>query len=212
MAYSDTDDIVSALLNGVVEQLDVPEDLLALADQVYDEIGIYLSSNLPDGLDWLFYPQGSARTGTGVRPADEWDIDAVAEVDIRKENIEKTALKDHVGRALAGYATSRSGAGKLAPTGLTTGRRCWTLGYKGRFHVDVLPAVPNPQGLESSIWIADRPGQKFENVPWATSLQEMVQVRVRVGGGTWYKTPRTPYSPDLDFCLAERGWPIRSAA
>jgi len=30
--------------------------------------------------------------------------------------------------------------------------------------------------------------------------------------GTWYKTPRTPYSPDLDFCLAERGWPIRSAA
>jgi len=35
---------------------------------------------------------------------------------------------------------------------------------------------------------------------------------VGVGGGTRYKTPRTPYSPDQDFCLAERLWAISRRA
>lgn len=151
-------DLISQLLDGTVEQLDVPEHLLALADRIYDDIGLYLSDNLPGGRDWTFYSQGSGRLGTGVRPVgvEEWDIDAVAEADVAKEEIGKKELKDTVGEALGGYVLARADDEKLAPAGIEPGRRCWTLRYHGPFHVDVLPAVPNPEGAPSGIWITDR--------------------------------------------------------
>jgi len=39
-----------------------------------------------------------------------------------------------------------------------------------------------------------------------------VGVKSGVGGGTRYKNPRSPYGPDLDFCLSERSWTISRAA
>lgn len=41
---------------------------------------------------------------------------------------------------------------------------------------------------------------------------EGVRLARGVGGGTWYKYPRTLVLPDLDICLAERLWEVGVAA
>jgi hypothetical protein len=150
--------IIDELLTGAVDQLDLPAELQALAERIYEDIGLYLSDNLAGRQEWAFYPQGSARIGTGVPPdgSDEWDIDAVAEVDMDKESITQSQLKKLVGDALTRYAHDRADDARLAPAGIESGRRCWTLLYDGPFHVDVLPAVPNHDAPPTGIWLGDR--------------------------------------------------------
>jgi site-specific DNA recombinase len=41
---------------------------------------------------------------------------------------------------------------------------------------------------------------------------DLARVAGGVGGGTWYKTPRSVQVPEMDFCLAERLWAITPAA
>ena len=153
-------DLLADLLTGTAAQLDVPADLLALADEIYSDLGGYLSQNLPGERNWQFYPQGSARIGTSVYPtgADEWDVDTVAEVDLDKEATTQTSLKQMVGTALRDYVRARAEDPRLGPTGVEPGRRCWTLSYRHPFHVDVLPAVPNrdKDAPLTGIWLADR--------------------------------------------------------
>ena len=153
-------DFLTELLTGTAAQIDVPADLLALADAIYADLGGYLSENLPGERNWLFYPQGSARIGTSVYPTgpDEWDVDTVAEVDLDKAATTQAALKQMVGTALRDYMQARAGDPQLGPTGGDAGRRCWTLTYRHPFHVDVLPAVPNRDrdAPPTGIWLADR--------------------------------------------------------
>ncbi len=35
-------------------------------------------------------------------------------------------------------------------------KRCWTLFYRAAFHLDVLPAIPNPETLPSGILLTDK--------------------------------------------------------
>ncbi|MEZ5223773.1 MAG: nucleotidyltransferase [Ilumatobacteraceae bacterium] len=151
------DDAVSAILGGAVEQLDLPAEILRRADLLHADIGTYLSVSLPGTADWNFYSQGSARIGTGVRGPRgfEWDLDSVAEAAIDKDQIGKAELKQIVGDALRGYASSRADDDKLAPRSVDPGRRCWTLQYDG-FHIDVLPGVGSADGPPGAIWITDR--------------------------------------------------------
>jgi hypothetical protein len=151
------DDVVGAILGGAVEQLDLPAEILRRADLLHADIGAYLSLNLPGTADWNFYSQGSARIGTGVRPASdtEWDLDSVAEAALDKDQVGKAELKRIVGDALCGYARYRADEDKLAPRKVDDGRRCWTLHYDD-FHIDVLPSVGNTDGPPGAIWITDR--------------------------------------------------------
>jgi hypothetical protein len=153
-------DYVAQILTGTAAQLDIPAGLLQLADDIYADLSGYLTRALPGDNDWQFYPQGSAAIGTGVMPQgnDEWDIDAVAEVAIGKEDITQSDLKNAVGQALQDYATEKADDPRLGPTGIEPGRRCWTLSYRHPFHVDVLPAIPNrdKDAPPTGIWLADR--------------------------------------------------------
>lgn len=157
---TDTTDFASEVLAGAADQIDVPEHLLELADDIYRDIGGYLSDTLPGDRDWQFYPQGSARIGTSVYPTgtDEWDVDTVAQIDLAKEETTQAELKQAVGTALASYVRDRADDPRLGPTGVDPGRRCWTLTYTHPFHVDVLPAVPNfdEDASPDGIWLADR--------------------------------------------------------
>jgi hypothetical protein len=103
------------------------------------------------------YPQGSVRLGTVVRPRknDEYDLDTVAEYDIDTERITKERLKELVGDALTSYVDKHAGD-PGEPTNVNPGKRCWTLEFDEPFHMDVLPAIPDPDARPHGIQITDR--------------------------------------------------------
>ena len=59
--------MLSMLLAGAVETLDISPDLQQLAVDRYEEVGTWLAEN--NNEDCEIYPQGSFRLGTVVRPA-----------------------------------------------------------------------------------------------------------------------------------------------
>ena len=149
--------IVGEILIGVADELDIPEALQRAAESTYEAVGEWLKSRLAADGDWHVYPQGSMRLGTVVRPSptDDFDLDAVAEWQIAKELITKQELKDTVGEALVDFVAAHSGP-EGAPTACREGGRCWTLLFAEPFHMDVLPAIPDPDAAPNGIQITDR--------------------------------------------------------
>jgi len=153
-----TTEIISQLLQGTVEALDIPEELHATAVEEYGYVGNWLADHADVGGDgWLVYPQGSFLLGTVVRPygLDHYDLDAVCRRGIAKESTTQAALKADVGGVLRNYVAARMGASG-GPYGVEERKRCWTLNYSMPFHLDVLPAIPNPDGLPTGILLTDK--------------------------------------------------------
>jgi hypothetical protein len=152
-----SEDIISELLTGAVEELDIPEALQDAAEATYGRVGEWFAEQLADDADWHVYPQGSMRLGTVVRPSpsDDYDIDAVAKCEVPKERTTKQELKDTVGEMLSGFVAANQGE-PGAPTDCEEGARCWTLLFSDPFHMDVLPAIPNPDAAPHGIQITDR--------------------------------------------------------
>lgn len=150
------------ILTGTVKLLDIPADMQAAAEVTYDDVGLWLGDHLDSDEQWSFYPQGSMRLGTVVRPSehDEYDIDAVAECNIAKESTTQAELKKCVGDALKSYVKARTGDDK-APTHCEEGKRCWTLEFRLPFHMDVLPAITDPKAPPTGIQLTDRTYQRW---------------------------------------------------
>lgn len=149
--------LIDRLIDDAIASFDIPE-------QVYERA----IARSTAAADWLkrrwdardiggaIYPQGSFRLGTVVRPIHangEYDMDLVCERDLRKESVSQAALEAEVGVDLRSYvASGPEGAPKL-----DEGKRCWTLDYPGEpFHMDFLPAIPNPDAAPDGILITDR--------------------------------------------------------
>ncbi len=164
-------ELLSNLLIGAVEILDMPDDLLQSARLKYQEVGQWLGepeselfTNTPK-----VYPQGSMRLGTMISPftdKDEYDVDLVCLLDFKKENISQKELKKCVGQRLRQHPEYRKVLGE--------GRRCWTLDFKGQFHMDILPSISDQEGLPHSILITDK-----ELVRWQHSNPK--------GYATWFQ-------------------------
>lgn len=152
-------ELISQLLRGTVAELDIPGELRAAATQEYTRVGNWLSAHADHGAGWIVYPQGSFLLNTVVLPAwgDEYDIDTVCRREIDKHATTQTTLKHGVGDALSNYV---DGHRQLpdGPIGRKERNRCWTLRYEGslRFHLDVLPGIPNPETPPDGILITDR--------------------------------------------------------
>ena len=149
----DRENALSQLLRRAAEALDMPEHLHKEAVQKYGEVGQYLGdADSPLSINFLeIYHQGSFRLGTINRPLtdkDEFDIDLVCHLQLKKQNISQKELKQRVGDRLKQKEEYR----RI----LTEGRRCWTLDFEDRFHMDVLPAIPDEEGRKDSILITDR--------------------------------------------------------
>lgn len=151
--------MVSMLLGGAVETLDISPDTQQLAVDTYEEVGTWLAENGGDRFE--IYPQGSFRLGTVVRPSTpsgEYDIDLVCWVQIAKESTTQALLKQRIGDHLHDYLRWKveSGHGD-GPATCEPSRRCWTLGYPSLgFHLDVLPAVPDLDHLPTGILLTDK--------------------------------------------------------
>ena len=121
------------------ERINITPEMEEGAENIYKETAEYLSKNLeaysPD-----IFPQGSFKLKTIIRPIqdkDEFDLDFVCLLDIAKSNITQTDLY-----ALLGDTLRQKYEAILEPK-----KRCWRLNY-GNFHVDILPAIPDPDFIK----------------------------------------------------------------
>jgi len=98
----------------------------------------------------VIYPQGSLRIGTTVhlKGTDEFDLDAVCELSIDWTRSAPVAVLDAVESRLAQSDDYRRM--------LERKNRCVRLVYANEFHVDVLPAVPDPAAGGTCVRVPDR--------------------------------------------------------
>jgi hypothetical protein len=136
--------------------IDIPSAIRNRAVRRYQEVANWLSEYWAYGNGGEIYPQGSFRLGTVVAPisADgEYDMDLVCRLDIKSASITQAELKTRVGDALRAYVATMP----IGLPQLEEGKRCWTLTYPGEpFHMDVLPAIPDPSGTPNAIQLTDR--------------------------------------------------------
>jgi hypothetical protein len=156
--FDSTDDILSQLLDGTADDLDISPGLHDAANKEYYGVGQYLADQSELGVtEWDVYPQGSFRLGTVVRPIgkDHYDLDMVCRLDMAVASISRADLKERVGKVLEAYLDHVEGQ-PGAPTDLEPSRRCWVLKYPGAFHLDVLPALPNEEDQPDGIRLTDK--------------------------------------------------------
>jgi hypothetical protein len=79
----------------------------------------------------------------------------VCSVHLSKASISQANLKKRVGEALDLYLEASRGQDG-APTKCEPSRRAWTLYYPSDFHMDVLPALPNPAAPPTGIILTDK--------------------------------------------------------
>ena len=138
----------------VASEIDIPPTKYQDAVDRYQAVGRWLEAGDYPGSSGQpsIYPQGSFRLGTVVRPIRHgieasYDIDLVCEMPLIKHLTTPHAVKHMVGHRLRHHETYRR---LLDPEG----RRCWTLEYAEQdgvgFHLDVLPAVPDGNGLQTT--------------------------------------------------------------
>ena len=137
--------------------LDIPDEVYEDATLKYEDVGNWLGADGSELLRYApdIYVQGSFRLGTVVRPItedDEYDIDLVCHLNIPKEQTTHKDLKEMVGIRLE----KRDDLAKI----LGPSRRCWILEYPAehgmpRFHMDVLPAIPNIERPPTGILLTD---------------------------------------------------------
>ncbi|MET8763584.1 nucleotidyltransferase [Lentzea sp. NPDC004782] len=151
------EELISQLLTGGVEQLDIPDELLDKTITCYEDVG---ESLLDQGGDlWSVHPQGSITLGTMIRPPNEdgeYDIDIVCHKAISKTSTTQEKLKNEVGDMLAVYETLKTDddSDDLPILSINECRRCWTLSYDG-FHLDVVPCVVDEDYPPDSILLTD---------------------------------------------------------
>lgn len=156
--------MLSMLLDGAVEVLDISPDLYETAVGRYEEVGNWLAENGSPG--WEIHPQGSFLLGTVVRPhteTGEYDIDLVCRLPLHRDSTTKEELKRRVGDQLVAYRRWKQRQGHTdGPDSLEARRRCWTLGYPG-FHLDVLPSIPDEDHQPTGILLTDKKLHKWQH-------------------------------------------------
>ena len=147
--------LISQLLGASVEVLDISAEQYELAVCRYEDLGQWL---VTQGIgDPDVYPQGSFRLGTVVRPTNssDFDIDLVFLRSLAKESITQKELRSQAGKLLRAYIATRGD--ENGNPGLEEKSRCWTLVYANdKFHMDVLPVIPDPDGDDTAILLSDR--------------------------------------------------------
>jgi len=149
---------LSRIIEEAASALDVPDHVYEDAVVKYEDVADHLASETSDlaNLHPQIYCQGSFRLGTAVAPLaaeNEYDIDLVCRLDLKKTSTTQADLKKRVGDRLK----QREDFERT----LEESRRCWRINYPGlpgepKFHLDVLPAIPT-EALESEgIYITDK--------------------------------------------------------
>ena len=133
------------VFSGLADELDVPPSKYEDAKERYEAVGEWLGDDASALAPYspVISPQGSFALGTAVRPLgdDDYDVDAVCELQLTPQAVTQQELKEMVGNRLK-HPKSRYRHMIKPPEG---GRRCWTIKYadSSKFHLDILPAIPD---------------------------------------------------------------------
>lgn len=145
---------VDRLLGAGISSLDLTPDERAMVIRRYNLVGETLDEHWQTTTgENQVYAQGSFLLGTVTRKIhndDDVDIDLVALRGLDKNSTSQLALKVDTGRGLEKFALSPISGLPV----LDESDRCWTLGYP-QMHLDVLPAIPDPDGSGTGILITD---------------------------------------------------------
>ena len=140
----------SQLLESIAKALDISDSHYEQAVRRYESIGKWLERDESKvaGYSPEIYPQGSFALGTVTKPifeTDEYDLDLVNELNLKKNEITQEVLKNLVGYEVKSYAWANN---MNSPA--KEGRRCWTLSYAdgAQFHMDILPAIPDIESFK----------------------------------------------------------------
>lgn len=112
------------------------------------------------------YPQGSQRLGTTTRPLGrkEFDLDAVCKLS-SDQSLSPRELYELIWDRLADHGTYRPMMQRLP--------RCIRLDYAGDFHLDIAPALPDPEYGGNFILVpdcrADLSGPDVQNDRWKST-------------------------------------------
>lgn len=141
------------ILTALAQELDVPAHLIDRAETEYSLLGEWLCKPGSGLLKYTpsIYPQGSFRLGTTIKPindADDYDIDSVCRLVITHGTVSQKELKAMVGARLDEHPEYRRIKRE--------GSRCWILDFPDGFHMDILPAIPNPPKQPNGILITDK--------------------------------------------------------
>ena len=152
------------LLEAAIGSFDIPDPLHERAVRRYESVGQWLSAFAEQrGVEADVFVQGSFRLGTVTRPVgpkDQYDIDMVERLDISKHSIGQAALKEASGADLGAFVAS----GPEGHPTLREGKRCWTLEYPlDPFHIDVLPAIPDPKAGPDAILLTDKSLREWQH-------------------------------------------------
>jgi hypothetical protein len=97
------------------------------------------------------YPQGSVALGTTVRPLkdEEYDVDLVCELGADHTSVPRPVL-------LLDMIEARMRESETYRQRLERKRRCLRVNYEHDFHLDILPACPDPDSGEDCLVVPDR--------------------------------------------------------
>ena len=141
------------ILLELCELLQIKPDQHKAAESAYLEVGHWLSA--PESplmaFDPQIYPQGSLRIGTTNQPIarQEYDLDLVCELAIDWKQLESPSI-------LLADVESRIALHPSYRNVMERRPRCIRLRFGGRFHLDIVPACPDPGAGETGIVIPDR--------------------------------------------------------
>lgn len=178
---------LSRVFNGLAEELDVPPSKYEDAKERYEAVGAWLGDDDSALVRYnpVISPQGSFALGTAVRPlgGDDYDVDAVCELQLTPQEVAQQQLKAMVGNRLK-HPESRYRDMIEPPQG---GRRCWTIKYadSSKFHLDVLPAIP-----DDFEWLLDL-GVPYE---WACTAIKLTDRKAWEQGFDWPRSNPKGYA------------------
>lgn len=138
----------NAVLNKVLEKLELPDGAYEKAEQRYKDIGEWLHrpGSSCRAFDPLVFSQGSFRLGTAIKPEDEDEYDLDMGCNLRegltKDVITQKQLKELIGVELELYRKYRNIKEELSEK-----KRCWRLDYADdlNFHMDIVPCIPESE-------------------------------------------------------------------
>ncbi len=147
---------LNQILQSGIRSLDLTESQHTKAVSEYKAIGNHLSK-----LTWFcdkyspdIFPQGSMDLGTCVRPIgqNEFDLDVVVLMTCTSITTLLT-LMDDLERALKSYVGKHTKIKRMD--------RCFRLDYPGDFHLDLVPACPDPSSTNPTAILLPNRGSKI---------------------------------------------------
>ena len=160
------------LLEQQVNSLRRSEEHDSQVEKCLREISFWLRT-AAFGTGMSLYTQGSVRLGTSIAPevGAGFDADLVCQLPRQQWSARPLSTFEMVGnhlRKLPGFRGE-----------LRRKRRCWTLVYNSRFHVDVTPAIDNGESCAPSVSVFNGPSEDW-------------RISDPVGYAAWFNARRNP--------------------